>query len=118
MDGQYNLELPIPLLPDAASHPISPGAVAEGSGTFAGSLHRNIINCGYADMIALIVSDSVTGVYVFCRLLHREGAPRCSSRPQESSGRHCGVVAKAQNWWLAIWLRLQQRQVARNRADN
>ncbi len=32
MDGQYNLELPIPLLPDAVSHPISPGAVAEGSG--------------------------------------------------------------------------------------
>jgi hypothetical protein len=40
-------------------------AVAEGGGTFAGSLHRNIINCGYADMIALIVSDSVTASTFF-----------------------------------------------------
>jgi methyltransferase family protein len=40
-------------------------AVAEGEGTFAGSLHRNIINCGYGDMIALIVADSVAASAFF-----------------------------------------------------
>jgi hypothetical protein len=35
-------------------------AVAEGGGTFAGTLHRNIIGCGYADTISLIVADSIT----------------------------------------------------------
>jgi len=34
-------------------------AVAEGGGTFAGMLHKNIIECGYGDMIALIVADSI-----------------------------------------------------------
>ena len=36
------------------------GAVADGGGTFAGILHRNIIECGFADAITLIVADSVT----------------------------------------------------------
>jgi hypothetical protein len=40
-------------------------AVAEGGGTFAGTLHRNIIKCGYGDMIALIVADSVTASTFF-----------------------------------------------------
>jgi hypothetical protein len=40
-------------------------AVAEGGGTFAGTLHRNIIQCGYADSISLIVSDSVTASLFF-----------------------------------------------------
>jgi hypothetical protein len=35
-------------------------AVTEGGGTFAGQLHRNIIDCGYGDVISLIVSDSIT----------------------------------------------------------
>lgn len=34
-------------------------AVAEGGGTFAGSLHKNIIECGHGDSISLIVADSV-----------------------------------------------------------
>lgn len=40
-------------------------AVAEGGGTLAGTLHRNIIGCGYADAIALIVTDSVTASTFF-----------------------------------------------------
>lgn len=40
-------------------------AVAEGGGTFAGQLHRNIIECGYSDVISLIVADSVTASTFF-----------------------------------------------------
>lgn len=40
-------------------------AVEEGGGTFAGQLHRNIIACGYNDMISLIVSDSETAAAFF-----------------------------------------------------
>jgi cephalosporin hydroxylase len=40
-------------------------AVAAGHGTFAGALHRNIIECGYADAITLIVSDSVAAARLF-----------------------------------------------------
>jgi Methyltransferase domain len=35
-------------------------AVAQGGGTLAGLLHRNVIDCGYGDFISLIVADSVT----------------------------------------------------------
>jgi Methyltransferase domain len=35
-------------------------AVARGGGTFAGELHANIVARGYAEMISLIVADSVT----------------------------------------------------------
>jgi hypothetical protein len=41
------------------------GAVAEGGGTFAGALHRNIIECGLADLITLIVADSVRAAGLF-----------------------------------------------------
>jgi hypothetical protein len=41
------------------------GAVAEGGGTFAGTLHRNIIECGLADLITLIVADSVRAADLF-----------------------------------------------------
>jgi Methyltransferase domain len=40
-------------------------AVAEGGGTFAGMLHKNIIDCGFADTISLIVSDSITASTFF-----------------------------------------------------
>jgi hypothetical protein len=40
-------------------------AVAEGGGTFAGTLHRNIIACGYGDLISLIVTDSITASTFF-----------------------------------------------------
>lgn len=35
-------------------------AVARGGGTFAGALHKNILNCGYGDAILLIIGDSLT----------------------------------------------------------
>jgi len=41
------------------------GAVAAGGGTFAGTLHRHVIECGLADTITLIVSDSVTASSLF-----------------------------------------------------
>lgn len=40
-------------------------AVAEGAGTFAGTLHRHIIACGHADRVTLIVTDSVTAASCF-----------------------------------------------------
>ena len=40
-------------------------AVEEGGGTFAGTLHRNLIECGYADSISLIVADSLTASTFF-----------------------------------------------------
>lgn len=40
-------------------------AVAHGGGTFAGLLHRNVIACGLADTIALLISDSVAAAELF-----------------------------------------------------
>ncbi len=40
-------------------------AAAAGGGTFAGTLHRNIIECGYGDSVSLIVADSVTASTFF-----------------------------------------------------
>jgi len=40
-------------------------AVRRGGGTFAGTLHRNVINCGLADIVSVIVSDSVTAATFF-----------------------------------------------------
>lgn len=40
-------------------------AVAKDGGTFAGTLHKNILDCGYGDMISLIVTDSVTASQLF-----------------------------------------------------
>ena len=40
-------------------------AVRKGGGTFAGTLHRNVIGCGLADTVSVIVSDSVTAASFF-----------------------------------------------------
>ena len=40
-------------------------AVAHGGGTLAGLLHRNIIDCGLADRIQLVISDSVAAAALF-----------------------------------------------------
>jgi hypothetical protein len=40
-------------------------AVAQGGGTFAGTLHKNVIECGYGDSITLIIADSVTASGLF-----------------------------------------------------
>lgn len=34
-------------------------AVAKGGGTFAGTLHANVIRCGLADVVSLVVADSI-----------------------------------------------------------
>jgi hypothetical protein len=34
--------------------------VQQGGGTFAGQLHRHILECGYADKVILIIADSIT----------------------------------------------------------
>jgi len=40
-------------------------AVAHGGGTFAGTLHKNILDCGFADAIALLIADSVVASRMF-----------------------------------------------------
>jgi len=40
-------------------------AVAEGGGTFAGALHKNVIDCGFGEKITLIISDSVSAARLF-----------------------------------------------------
>jgi hypothetical protein len=40
-------------------------AAAVGGGTFAGALHKNILDCGYGDAITLIIADSVTASRLF-----------------------------------------------------
>jgi hypothetical protein len=40
-------------------------AVTRGGGTFAGALHKNILDCGYADSIMLIIADSVNASRLF-----------------------------------------------------
>jgi methyltransferase family protein len=40
-------------------------AVQNGGGTFAGELHRNVIECGLGEKITLIISDSVSAARLF-----------------------------------------------------
>jgi hypothetical protein len=40
-------------------------AVSGGGGTFAGALHRNMIECGYGDAVSLVVAGSVTASRLF-----------------------------------------------------
>ena len=40
-------------------------AVQHGGGTFAGALHKNVLDCGFADQIQLIISDSVGAARLF-----------------------------------------------------
>ena len=40
-------------------------ATMQGGGTFAGALHKNILDCGYGDAISLIIADSVTASAFF-----------------------------------------------------
>jgi hypothetical protein len=40
-------------------------AVRSGGGTFAGTLHRNVVSCGLADVVSLIVADSLTAATFF-----------------------------------------------------
>jgi hypothetical protein len=40
-------------------------AVEKGGGTFAGDLHKNVIDCGFGDKITLIISDSLNAARLF-----------------------------------------------------
>jgi hypothetical protein len=40
-------------------------AVARGGGTFAGALHKNVLDCGYGDTIMLIIADSIAASQLF-----------------------------------------------------
>lgn len=40
-------------------------AVTQGGGTFAGALHRNVIECGYGDTITLLIADSMNAARLF-----------------------------------------------------
>jgi hypothetical protein len=40
-------------------------AVGQGGGTFAGALHKNVLDCGYGDVISLIIADSLTAARLF-----------------------------------------------------
>jgi cephalosporin hydroxylase len=40
-------------------------AVRDGDGTFAGTLHRNVVNCGFADSVRLLICDSVSAAALF-----------------------------------------------------
>jgi hypothetical protein len=40
-------------------------AVERGGGTFAGELHRNILECGYGDLVSLVIADSITASRLF-----------------------------------------------------
>jgi hypothetical protein len=41
------------------------GAVAEGDGSFAGALHKNVVDCGFGETITLIISDSINAARLF-----------------------------------------------------
>jgi hypothetical protein len=40
-------------------------AVAQGGGTFAGALHKNVLDCGYGDSITLVIADSLRASRLF-----------------------------------------------------
>jgi hypothetical protein len=40
-------------------------AVCEGGGTFAGALHRNLLDCGFGDKVQLVIADSVSASRLF-----------------------------------------------------
>ena len=40
-------------------------AVADGNGTFAGALHKNLLDSGFGDKVVLIISDSVSASGLF-----------------------------------------------------
>lgn len=40
-------------------------AVQQGGGTFAGALHKNVLDCGFGDRIQLVIADSVSAARLF-----------------------------------------------------
>ena len=62
-------------------------AVDYGGGTFAGLLHRNVVDCGLAETIQLVISDSVAAADLFADGSVVVGAHRRAPRLRE---RRCG----------------------------
>ena len=58
-------------------------AVAQSGGTFAGALHKNVLDCGYGDSISLIIADSVTASWLFSDAsvawVHLDARHECAS---------------------------------------
>ena len=90
-------------------------AVAEGGGTFAGTLHRNVIECGYGDLISLIVADSVTASTFFAdRSIDWVHLDARHDREHVKAD-IARVAAEGQGRRLAVGRRLRRDQVARGR---
>ena len=87
-------------------------AVEYGGGTFAGLLHRNVIACGAADLVQLVISDSVTAANLFPDQSLDVGAHRRATRLRQRVGRHRGMGAEDTHGRLAVRRRLQRRSVA------
>lgn len=52
--------------PEGRGHTDAHGpAVRHGEGTFAGMLHRNVVSCGFADIVRLVICDSVSAATLF-----------------------------------------------------
>ena len=77
-------------------------AVDHGGGTFAGLLHRNIIDCGLADTIQLVIGDSVAAADFFAEQFAGMGAHRCAPRLRERRRRYQGVGTQSHAGRLAI----------------
>ena len=43
-------------------------AVSQGGGTFAGALHRNVLDCGHGDAVSLVIAESVAASRLFADL--------------------------------------------------
>lgn len=77
-------------------------AVADGGGTLAGQLHRNLIACGVADVVDLLVAPSVRAAqyfadasldFVFLDAAHDETSVRADIRAWLPKVRPGGVLA-------------------------
>ena len=89
-------------------------AVDHGGGTFAGLLHRNIIDCGLADTIQLVISDSVaaadfsrTGRWRGCtstRAMTTTASSPTSTRgrPRSSPGGWLSGDDYQPDWWPGV----------------
>lgn len=49
----------------ARGHDYHGSAVADGGGSFAGTLHKNVLECGFGEKITLLISDSVRAAHLF-----------------------------------------------------
>jgi len=68
--------------------------VTQNDGTFAGVLHKNILSCGYGNLISLIIADSVTASRFFpdqsLDWVHLD----VSARLRQCEGGHSGLASK------------------------